>query len=127
MPTGQSGGFFQPVLIFVNPNRHGANQGIKQGADIAQPGYQGPASYDVHRFVTLIEKQAAKLEAASVQVGYYKAQLDSYQEQVKLTLDLQAEAARANIQEERVKELESELGQIKARWWYRFWTWPAGS
>jgi hypothetical protein len=111
---------------FFDPINHRVNQGITQGADTVQAGYQGTLANDVNRLLNLIEKQSAKLEAAAGQVGYFKAQLDSYQEQVKLLPDLQAQAAKTSIQEAHAKELESELEQIKAHWWYRFWSWFTG-
>lgn len=110
----------------TEPNRNSANQGIRQGADTAQARYQSPPPHNTNRLLDLIEKQSTKLEAAAGQVGYFKAQMDSYQEQIKLLPDLQSQAARAQVQEEKVKQLESELGRIKATWWYRFCAWFLG-
>lgn len=104
------------------PDTHPA----RQGAETLQAGYQGSQELELNRLLNLIEKQSTKLEAAAGQVGYLKAQLDTYQEQMKLLPDLQAQASKALMQESRLAELENELSTIKAHWWYHFWSWFTG-
>lgn len=111
---------------FTDPNTHGTDQGIQQGVTTTQARYQRTLPEHDNRLLDLIEKQSAKLEAAAGQIGYFKSQIDSYQEQVKLLPDLQAQAARARVHEEKISQLEGELGQIKASWWYRFCAWFLG-
>lgn len=125
-PNGPEWRVFSASSDLADPSKHGAAQGMRQGASTVLEGYQRTPSHDVNRLLNLIEKQSAKLEAAAGQVGYFKAQLDSYQEQVKLLPDLQAQAARTSVQEARTKELEAELERIKAQWWFRFWSWFSG-
>lgn len=112
---------------FTDPNTHGTDQGIHQGGTTAQARYQRTLPENDNRLLDLIEKQSAKLEAAAGQIGYFKSQMDSYQEQVKLLPDLQAEVARARVHEKKINQLEAELGQIKATWWYRFCAWFLGA
>ncbi len=74
----------------------------------------------------LVKEQASKLEAASYRNGFLENQMLTYEQQLKLLPDFQAQAARAQVQDEKVKQLEVELGQIKATWWYRFCAWFLG-
>lgn len=67
-----------------------------------------------------------ELQAANYRIGYLEAENLKHQEQVKLLPDLQAQAARASVQEARVRELETELEQIRTHWWYRFCSWFVG-
>lgn len=76
---------------------------------------------------SLLKEQAAKLEAASYRNGFLENQMQNYEQQVKLLPDFHAQAARAQAQEEKVKQLESELVRIKATWWYRFCAWFTGA
>jgi len=117
---------FPNSFELADPIRHGAEHSYKHSADTPQAGYQRTTPYDVNRLLTVIEKQSTKLEAAAGQVGYLKAQLDAYQEQVKLLPDLQTQAAKVQMYETHSKELEAELERIKANWWYRFWNWFNG-
>lgn len=117
---------FPTGLEFVNPTKQGAEHRASQGADTPQWGYQATPEFDVTRLLTVIEKQSTKLEAAAGQIGYLKAQIDAYDEQVKLLPDLQAQAAKLALEETRAKELEAELERIRAHWWYRFWSWFGG-
>lgn len=56
---------------------------------------------EVTRLLDMIEAQAAKLEAASMQIGYYKAQWEASQDTIKLLTD----------------------SQHKAGWWRNFCSW----
>jgi len=80
------------------------------------------------QLIELVGTQAEKLEAASGQIGYLSAQIETYQNQVRLLPDLQIQASRAIEQEEKISEqaeklskMEQELNRVKASWWYRFW------
>lgn len=117
---------FQASSEFSDPNKQGAEHGVRQGANASQAGYQGHAQFETNRLLNLIEKQSVKLETAAGQIGYLKSRLDTYEEQVKLLPDLQAQAAKTAIQEARAMELEAELERIKTHWWYRFWNWFSG-
>lgn len=76
---------------------------------------------------TLVKEQAEKLEAASFRNGYLEHQLQNYEQQVKLLPDFQAQAAKAQEHEDRVKVLTEEVSKLKSSWWYRFSRWFAGS
>lgn len=106
---------FATGINFEDPIKQGARHPAEHRADTAQPGYQHAGQYGEKDLLELIEKQATKLEAAAGQIGYFKAQLDSYQDQIKLLPDLQIQATR-------MTELERELTAIKSHWWYRFWS-----
>lgn len=67
-----------------------------------------------------------ELQGANYRIGYLESENKRYEEQVKLLPDFQAQAAKASVQEARVKELEAQLERIKANWWYRFSTWALG-
>lgn len=65
----------------------------------------------VARLVDLVEKQAAKLEAASGQIGYLQARLES----------------QTNLLETREAEIKLLTdSQSKAGWWLRFCSWFMG-
>ncbi len=64
------------------------------------------------------------LQSANYRLGYLEAELKNHQDQVvKLLPDLEGKAAEAEELRAKTKELEAELGQIKATWWYRVWCW----
>lgn len=88
---------------------------------------QSTDNQSLFALASLLKEQATKLEAASFRNGYLENQLRTYEQQVKLLPDFQAQAARAQLHEEKVKQLEAELVQIKASWWYRFSAWFLGS
>lgn len=67
-----------------------------------------------------------ELQGANYRIGYLEAENKRYEEQIKLLPDFQAQAAEAAVQEARIKELETELEQLKANWWYRFCSWAMG-
>jgi excisionase family DNA binding protein len=50
---------------------------------------QAPVNKEIQRLLDIVEAQTAKLEAASMQIGYYKAQWEVSQEQIKLLTDSQ--------------------------------------
>jgi hypothetical protein len=110
---------FPNQINVSSPNEHGIKQGINRV--IASP--QSEREGDLNRLLDLVEKQSLKLEAAAGQIGYYKSQVESYQDQVSLLPDLQAQSAKAVVLEARSQELEVELKQLKDTLWYRLWCW----
>lgn len=88
---------------------------------------QSADNQSILALASLLKEHAAKLEAASYRNGFLENQMRTYEQQVKLLPDFQAQAARGQVYEEKVKQLEAELGQIKATWWYRFCAWFLGS
>lgn len=64
----------EPSLL--GSGKHGAEEGSKHGANTVPAGYQGIAAPELNRLLDLIEKQAAKLETASGQIGYLQSQLE---------------------------------------------------
>lgn len=53
---------------------------------------QMPVNKEIQRLLDIVEAQTAKLEAASMQIGYYKAQWEASQEHIKLLTDSQHKA-----------------------------------
>lgn len=62
-----------------------------------------PNNIEMSRLLDIIEAQSTKLEAASGQIGYLQAQLQTSREQMKLLED-----------------------RSRVPWWRRFWSWFAG-
>ncbi len=104
---------------FIDPINHSAKQGAEHGADTLLAEHQSNEAESVNRLVELVDKQAIKLEVASGQIGYLSAQIESYQNQVRLLPDLQAQANKAKDQELELEEARAELENIKSSWWYR--------
>lgn len=67
-----------------------------------------------------------ELQGANYRIGYLESENKRYEEQVKLLPDFQAQAAKAAAHEEKVKELERELHELKTSWWFRFCSWLKG-
>ncbi len=67
-----------------------------------------------------------ELQAANYRIGFLESQNRTYEEQVKLLPDFQAQAAKAQLHEVTVQELNAELSQLKSTWWYRFCRWFLG-
>ncbi len=101
------------------PIKHGAKQGAEHRADTLLDDPQSNSDKSVNRLVELVDKQAAKLEVASGQIGYLSAQIESYQNQVRLLPDLEAQAAKVSAQDETINQLSDELTRLKGSWWYR--------
>ncbi|HEY9680653.1 MAG TPA: hypothetical protein V6C86_03585 [Oculatellaceae cyanobacterium] len=87
-------------LRFEQPKR----QSDTQGAATVTPGSQS----EVNRLLDLIEKQAAKLEAAAGQIGYLTSQLEERDKAL-------------DKQEQKIKLLTD--SQAKRGWWFRFSSW----
>jgi len=64
-----------------------------------------------------VERLEEKLEAATYRNGYLEAQITGFQEQIKLLPDLSGKAARTELLEQQVAQLQQEL---KSGWWSRF-------
>lgn len=68
----------------------GNSPASSQQRTIQQPEFiESPTNREIHRLLDIVEAQTAKLEAASMQVGYYKAQWEASQEAIKLLTDSQ--------------------------------------
>ena len=100
--------------MFIDPINHSAKQGAEHGADTLLAEHQSNEAESVNRLVELVDKQAIKLEVASGQIGYLSAQIESYQNQVRLLPDLQAQANKAKDQELELEEARAELENIKS-------------
>lgn len=111
---------FSASSEFSNPIKHPAKQGAEQGADTLLDEYQANEAESINRLLELVDKQSMKLEVASGQIGYLSAQVESYQNQVRLLPDLQAQAAKVSVQDEAINQLNEELAKLKGSWWYRF-------
>lgn len=118
---------FTSSSVFSNPIEHGAKQGAEHGADTLLDEHMSKSTESVNRLVELVDKQAVKLEVASGQIGYLSAQIESYQNQVRLLPDLQAQANKVKDQERELEEARTELEQIKGTWWYRLSQFLRGS
>jgi hypothetical protein len=96
---------------FQDSSQQGVEQGSKDGVNTLPTGHQGIAAPELNRLLDLIEKQAAKLETASGQIGYLQSRL-----------------------EERDKDLEERDNAIKLLrdsqhkrgWWARLGSWFVG-
>jgi hypothetical protein len=64
---------------------------------------------------------------ASGQIGYLSAQIESYQTQVRLLPDLEAQASKAKDQARELEQARAELEKIKGSWWYRLSRFLSGS
>lgn len=102
-----------------HPVNHPANHGAEQGIKTLLTGHQATSNESVNPLVELVDKQAAKLEAAAGQIGYLSAQLDNYQKQVLMLPDLEARAERVRAQDEEIAKMSDELTRLKSSWWYR--------
>lgn len=82
--------------------------GTNEGKDRNHPGTRTEPdrnqTSELERLLTVIQKQAEKLEAANYRIGYLEAQTVNYQEQVKLLTD----------------------SRRKRSGWSRFWGWFLG-
>jgi len=96
---------------FQGSSKQGAEQGCKHGVNTVSAEYQGIATPELNRLLDLIEKQAAKLETASGQIGYLQSQLEERDKDL---------AERDNA----IKLLTD--SQHKPSWWNRFSSWFLG-
>jgi hypothetical protein len=106
--------------VISNPIDYRAKQGAEHGAATLLDEHQSNSDESINRLVELVDKQAAKLEVASGQIGYLSAQIENYQNQVKLLPDLEEKAAKVSAQDETINQLSEELTKLKGSWWYRF-------
>jgi hypothetical protein len=106
---------------FTKAHDQGSNHVTNQGEPTLVTPYQPTAEINQNQLLELVDKQASKLEAASGQIGYLSARVESYENQVRLLPDLEAKAARVKDQEETITQLSSELTALKATWWYRLY------
>lgn len=67
-----------------------------------------------------------ELNAANYRIGYLESKVEQQDKQVKLLPDLQAKATQAELQAQRINELEAELAALRAGWWVRFKGWALG-
>ena len=118
---------FTSSSVFTNPIEHRVKQGAEHGADTLLDEHKSKSTESVNRLVELVDKQAVKLEVASGQIGYLSAQIESYQNQVKLLPDLEAQARKAKDQERELEEAMAELTKLKGTWWYRLSRFLRGS
>lgn len=110
---------FSSSSVISNRIEYGAKQGAEHGADTLLDEYQSKGDESVNRLLEMVDKQAVKLEVASGQIGYLSAQIESYQTQVRLLPDLEAQASKAKDQTRELEEARAELEKLKGSWWYR--------
>jgi len=60
-----------------------------------------------------------ELQGANYRIGYLESENKSYQKQVLLLPDLEAQANKAKDQERDLVEMKAELERLKGSWWYR--------
>lgn len=60
-----------------------------------------------------------ELQGANYRIGYLESENKTYQKQVLMLPDLEAEAKRALIQEQELQNLKAELNSLKRAWWYK--------
>ncbi len=118
---------FTSSSVISTPINHGAKQGVEHGADTLLNKRQLNSNESVNRLVELVDKQAAKLEVASGQIGYLSAQIETYHKQVLMLPDLETEAKRAQTQDKELQEMKTELDRLKGSWWYRLSRFLSGS
>jgi hypothetical protein len=118
---------FTSSSVISNPIEYGAKQGAEHGADTLLGEYQSKGDESVNRLLEMVDKQAVKLEVASGQIGYLSAQIESYQTQVRLLPDLEAQASKAKDQAHELEQAMAELEKIKGSWWYRLSRFLSGS
>lgn len=118
---------FTSSSVISNSIKHGAKQGAEHGADTLLDEPRSNSNESVNRLVELVDKQAAKLEVASGQIGYLSAQIESYQNQVLMLPDLEAKASKAKDQERVLEETRTELERLKGTWWYRLSQFRSGN
>jgi len=96
----------------TEPSFQGSSQqGAEQGSNTVPAGYQGVAAPELNRLLDLIEKQAAKLETASGQIGYLQSQLEERDKNI-------------SERDSHIKLLTD--SQHKPGWWNRFSSWFLG-
>ncbi|MBX9724202.1 MAG: helix-turn-helix domain-containing protein [Candidatus Obscuribacterales bacterium] len=79
---------------------------------VSQQSYNANAVLDLQ----LLLKE---LQGANYRIGYLESENKTYQKQVLMLPDLEAEAKRALIQEQELQNLKAELNSLKRSWWYK--------
>ncbi len=64
-----------------------------------------------------------QLRGASYRNGYLESENKSYQNQVRLLPDLEAQASKAKDKEQELAKARMELERLKSSWWYKLSLW----